>query len=137
MIPLYTTFSIALIILSLNHIIHTNAQNITTKTLSVNVIEEEGFGCSWNRYAWSMASFKGQLYVGTNNLRGQWALQFFIAGLPIGPLTKGAQVYRGNRESDGSYTWEHVLTGGLTTKANFGVRTMSVIGDYLYGVTEK
>lgn len=124
-----------LVIFCTNNIIH--AQNVITETLSVDVIEGEGFGCSWNLYAWSMASFKGQVYVGTNNLRGRLAVQVFTKSIPLGPLTNGAQVYRGSREIDGSYTWENVLSRGLTTRANFGVRSMAVVGDYLYGVTVK
>ena len=58
--------------------VEVKAQNTTTKNLSIQIIEDNGFGCYWNRYAWSMESFNGSLHVGTNNIRGWLATQMFI-----------------------------------------------------------
>lgn len=106
--------------------------------LDVNLISERGFGNPLNMYSWSMESFKDKVYVGTLNVRAPIiGLRMFSFGSALMRFfTSGAEIYRGTKnEVDGSWSWEQVVSKGLTRKTNYGVRKMIAVGDYLYGVT--
>jgi hypothetical protein len=83
-----------------------------------------GFGSVPNRYAWSMAAFNGNIYVGTLN---------------VGILGGGGEVWK---YSIAAGTWTQIINNGGTTTGNRGFRNMVVFndgsGDKLYigsGVT--
>lgn len=82
----------------------------TNDGLSWTRVNEDGFGDSWNIYAWSMEEFNGSLYVGTINLR------------------EGCEIWRA---SDG-ISWTKVVDGGINDKNNLGARKMTVFQDHLY-----
>ncbi len=104
---------------------------LSTATLTdVRLINEEGFGDPSNKYAFSMASFKGDLYVGTLNVKSLPGMFSFFAGTSGKRTTNGAEIWR--REGDG---WTRVVDGGLDNPRNMGVRKLYAAGDYLYGVT--
>lgn len=114
-----------------------SSQEAATANLEVSIASSGGFGCKSNLYSWSMETFKGDLYVGTNNNRGgAFGLRFFIAGLPLRIFTAGGQVHKGTRNSvTGDWSWTRVLEDGLNDKNNYGIRKMKAVGDWLYGVT--
>jgi len=123
--------TISLILINISLII---GQDATSETLSVKIIEDNGFGCRSNLYSWSMESFKGKLYIGTLNIRGKGlGMNLFFWALPV--FSSGAQVHRGTRASDGTWTWERVLRGGLVDRQNYGIRKLVTVEEYLYGVT--
>jgi len=108
---------------------------VTTPNLSVRQVNEPGFGDLANQYSFSMASFKGHVYVGTLNsatFRVQSTSFFF--GLPF-LQSKGSKVYKGTRQGDGSWKFDTVLDFASINKSNFGSRKMLVVDDYLYLVT--
>lgn len=133
MIRLSTTFTLLLAFRWTSFVLSQEAE-ANTQNLAVRTIEDGGFGCKTNLYSWSMESFKDQLYIGTLNIKGKaLGMNLFLFGQPV--FTSGGQVHRGTRASDGTWTWETVLSEGLTTKKNYGIRKLITIGDYLYGVT--
>ena len=77
------------------------AYDTETETLKdIKLINEEGFGKMSNRYAWSMAVFKGSLYVGTNNSKTpRVGKSLFFLGLPF--RTDGVEVWKGDRDDNG------------------------------------
>ena len=117
----------------------TDSETASTPNLDVRIVSEGGFGCKSNLYSWSMETYKGKVYVGTNNNRGgAFGLRFFIAALPLRIFTAGGQIHRGTLDPDtGDWTWEEVVRDGLTRKNNYGVRKMKAVGDWLYAVTGK
>ena len=72
-----------------------------------------GFGYQYNRYAWSVAVFNDELYIGIQNEK------------------TGAQIWR----TDGVGR-ERVLNGGLTSKNNIGPRSMAVCLGKLWAGTD-
>jgi hypothetical protein len=75
-------------------------------------VNDDGWGSSANLYAWSQVTFNNQLYVGTFN------------------PDEGAQILR----YDG-VNWETVVTAGLNSPNNTGVRNLVIFGDALYAGT--
>jgi len=72
-------------------------------------VVDKGFGDPSNDYAWSMATFRGQLYVGTLN------------------LLKGAEIWRSSSgESD---TWERVYNSPSGIFSNSGIRYLYADGN--------
>jgi hypothetical protein len=108
-----------------------NAFSLETPTLTdIQQINEDGFGCPTNRYAWSMAVFRDALFVGTMNVKTIFpGMVEFPLGLPL--ESEGAQIWRYDRDGH----WTRVVNAGLGNWRNYGVRNMEVIGDYLYAVT--
>ena len=105
-----------------------------TETLDVRQVNEDGFGDTTNRYAWAMTEFKGKLYVGTNNLIHPIpGIALFFLGLPF--TTNGAQIWRGDIDDEGTWSWEKVVDRGNTSPLNYGIRKMTAVKDYLYAVT--
>ncbi len=78
-------------------------------------VVDKGFGDRRNMCAWSMAKYKGHLYVGTLNFR------------------KGCQVYRSKTGEKGS--WKQVSLNGFGDIKNLGARTMHIFNDLLWVVT--
>eukprot|EP01084_Bolivina_argentea_P202246 345605_1 len=116
----------------------------TTPTLCVNQINQEGFGDFENQYAFSMATFKNKVYVGTLNAKGApLSLLAFFFGLPF--ETSGAQIHCGQPDSnlcDAEWSWEEVVSNGFFGRGanlhpfNYGVRQLERVGtEYLYAVT--
>ena len=83
-----------------------------------------GFGNYLNKYAWSMAYFKGHLYVGTLN----------YSPLSISPcITNGAEIWRLEDETTGE--WIKVLDmgdGSKEDRMNVGFREMREYNGKLY-----
>ena len=105
---------------------------IETQTLTdVRQINKDGFNIESNKYAFSMAVYKGSLYVGTLNIRKLPGMWNFFTGTSAKRATDGAEVWR--YDADG--TWTRVVNKGLGSRLNLGVRKMAVIRDCLYGVT--
>jgi len=124
-------------------------------------VVDVGFGNPRNDYAWSMASFKGKLYVGTLNLMGRaeiWRSQNgepntweqvynarLMGNLGIRCLyadgdkalyantlnQRGAQILR---STDG-YSWKIIAKRGLGNRKNRSIRCMTRFGGYLYAGT--
>jgi len=113
------------------------APDALTETLSVKIIEDAGFGSNQNIYSWTMESFKNQIYVGTfNNKYQRLGVQVMIAGIPNRFFTNGAEIHRGTRnDADGTYKWEKVVTKGLGSTSNFGVRKLIAVGKFIYAAT--
>lgn len=113
--------------------------NLSTKNLKARTIASQGFEDCNNRYAWSMESFNGKVYVGTLNIKffGPGMLGFLAAGYVQFSRTfsNGGEVYEGTRSDTGEWDWKRVLTGGLRCKHNYGIRKLIVVGNYMYGVT--
>ncbi|MCP3944050.1 MAG: hypothetical protein GY710_21580 [Desulfobacteraceae bacterium] len=108
------------------------ANPVPTQTLSVNQVNEDGFGDSTNQYAWSMESFKGSLYVGTlNHTHATPGMELFFLGFPV--KSNGTQIHKGTRDVDGTWAWEKILSDGNGNSDNYGIRKLKVIGDYMYG----
>jgi len=107
----------------------------TAPTIVVRQVNEDGFGDSTNKYAWSMATFKDKLYVATLNAdisRPAEILLFFF-GLPFS--TNGTQIWRGDFSEEGEWVWDKVLEQADGNRNHYGVRKMIVVGEFLYGVT--
>ncbi len=83
-----------------------------------------GFGSNLNKYAWSMAYFKGHLYVGTLN----------ISPLGIFPsINSGAEIWR--LEDETTDEWTKVLDlgdGSRDDQENIGFREMREYNGKLY-----
>ena len=111
----------------------------------ISQVNDPGFGNFANKYALSMASFKGYVYVGTLNAPNfpddliPWFLGEQVA-------TEGAQVWRGLGSEDDE--WSKVFDFGdfiadgseslfsvSTAIDNFGIRKMLVVDEFLYFVT--
>ncbi|MEI8229084.1 MAG: hypothetical protein WCH77_12605, partial [Planctomycetota bacterium] len=75
----------------------------TAATLQdIRQINADGFGTASNKYAFSMAVFNGDLYVGTLSVDSmQGMLSFFWCRSAVG-VTEGAEIWRYGR--DGSWT---------------------------------
>lgn len=112
------------------------SKTVETETLSVKTITENGFGVENNLYAFSMETFKGNLFVSTMNLRFNFfELFLFFMSLPLW-FSDGAEVFKGTRNAnDGDWTMEKVLEKGLSTEMNFGIRKLRAVGDCMYAVT--
>lgn len=78
-------------------------------------VVDKGFGDRRNMCAWSMAKYKGYLYVGTLNFR------------------KGCQVYRSKTGEKDS--WKQVNLNGFGDTKNLGARTMYIFNDLLWVAT--
>jgi hypothetical protein len=105
---------------------------VETETLTgVRQINKDGFNIESNKYAFSMAVYKGSLYVGTLNIRKMPGMWNFFTGTSAKKATDGAEVWR----YDSGGTWTRVVNKGLGDRLNLGVRKMAVIKDCLYGVT--
>src|SRR3972149_3677948 len=103
-----------------------------TATLTdIRQINKDGFNIESNKYAFSMAVFKGSLYVGTLNIEKLPGMWNFFTGASTKKVTDGAEVWR--YDADG--TWTRVVNKGLGDRLNLGLRKMVVIKDCLYGVT--
>ncbi|MEI7781262.1 MAG: hypothetical protein WCJ18_04970 [Planctomycetota bacterium] len=109
-----------------------SAPATTAATLQdIRQINADGFGTASNKYAFSMAVFNGDLYVGTLNVDSlQGMLNFFWCRSAAG-LTEGAEIWRYGRDG----TWTRVVDDGLASRLNLGVRKLAVIGGLLYAVT--
>jgi len=111
----------------------------------ISQVNDPGFGNFANKYALSMASFKGYVYVGTLNAPNfpddliPWFMGEQVA-------TEGAQVWRGLGSEDDE--WSKVFDFGdfiadgseslfsvSTAIDNFGIRKMLVVDEFLYFVT--
>lgn len=105
-----------------------------------------GFGSTWNRYAWSMAEFRGHLYVGTWNVQMDYPkiaedLESGVLDpedLDENPLSyiryttsTGAEIWRSKNRA--RTKWERVFKADA---ANAGFRKMVVFDDKLYAGTE-
>lgn len=97
----------------------------------VRQISADGFGTPSNKYAFSMAVFRGELYVGTLNVTSMQGMLNFFWCRSAKSGTEGAEIWRYGR--DGS--WSRVVDAGLASRLNLGVRKLAVIGDLLYAVT--
>ena len=91
-----------------------------------------------NKYAWSMETFKGSIYIGTLNSLNESGVSGMIFGIPF--KTYGAQIFQGNisqitSTNDTVWQWNKVLSDGNGNINNFGVRNLYAYGDYLFGVT--
>lgn len=105
-----------------------------TETLDVRQVNADGFGDSTNQYAWSMITFKEELYVSTLNTQlPPLSVGLFFLGQPFS--TNGTQVWRGDIYDQDTWAWEKVVDGGNGNPLHYGIRKMAVIGEYLYGVT--
>eukprot|EP01084_Bolivina_argentea_P259446 437763_1 len=111
----------------------TAIKSIKTETLLVTQVNKDGFGDINNQYAFSMESFKGYLYVGTMNILTQIGQFEFFSNKPL--ETNGSQIYKGYISNINKWEWMIVVKEGNGNKDNFGVRKLTTIGDYLYGVT--
>lgn len=119
-----------------------DSTSVTTPTLSsVRQINDAGFGDRANQYSFSMASFNGNVFVGTLNapVFRFTAVAFFLGFGNLGPFplfpTNGSQVYRGTRADDGTWTFDKVLDFQDSNPDNYGSRVMLVVGDTLYLAT--
>eukprot|EP00486_Rosalina_sp_Unknown_P014871 CAMPEP_0201594650 /NCGR_PEP_ID=MMETSP0190_2-20130828/191901_1 /ASSEMBLY_ACC=CAM_ASM_000263 /TAXON_ID=37353 /ORGANISM="Rosalina sp." /LENGTH=215 /DNA_ID=CAMNT_0048054345 /DNA_START=832 /DNA_END=1476 /DNA_ORIENTATION=- len=92
-----------------------------------------GFGDPNNNYAFAMEEFNGKLYVATNNVADELGMALFFIGQPFN--TDGTQIWQGDRDNNGDWTWDKVVNQGLGNPANYGVRKLQAVGDYLYAVT--
>lgn len=99
--------------------------------MDIRQISDDGFGTASNKYAFSMAVFKGDLYVGTLNVTSMQGMLNFFWCRSAKSVTEGAEIWRYGR--DGS--WTRVVDAGLASRLNLGVRKLAVIGDLLYAVT--
>jgi hypothetical protein len=105
-----------------------------TDRLDVLQVNQDGFGDNTNQYAWASAVFKGKLYIATLNAqRAIPGIMFFFLGIPFG--SNGGQVWCGDVDGEGVWTWENVLEGGNGDPWHYGIRKMAVVGEYLYAVT--
>ena len=102
-------------------------------TITVEQVNEDGFGDQNNNYAFAMEEFQGKLYVSTNNVVDEIGMALFFIGEPFN--TDGTQIWRGDRDANGDWTWENVVDNGLLNPANYGVRKLQAVGGYLYAVT--
>lgn len=107
------------------------AAEAATTLQDIRQISADGFGTASNKYAFSMAVFKGQLYVGTLNVTTMQGMLNFFWCRSAKSVTEGAEIWRYGR--DGS--WTRVVDAGLTSHLNLGVRKLAVIGGLLYAVT--
>ncbi|MCP4135760.1 MAG: hypothetical protein GY754_32630 [bacterium] len=106
-----------------------------TETLSLQQVNEDGFGKTSNQYAWAMETFKGSVYVATLNAENALpaGMLLFFWGQPF--KSAGVDIQRGTIADNGEWVWENVLTEGNGNTSNFGIRKMKAIGDFLYAVT--
>jgi len=103
-----------------------------TETLTgITQINEDGFGSGdLNGYAWCMAVFNDELYVGTLTQAGEGtATQIKGDASPL-QTEGGCEIWRYNGTS-----WTQVVTDGLGDPENRGMRNLKVINGCLYGVT--
>lgn len=96
----------------------------------VTQINEDGFGSKHNKYAWGMAVFNDELYVGTLNTEGFELLNYFD-DISIGTVD-GCEVYRYN---DSGTSWTRVAEEGVGNINNIGIRNMKVLKNCIYAVT--
>jgi len=121
-------------------------------------VVDNGFGNSRNSYAWSMETFKGELYVGALNLYGGAEIWYSNSGAPnswqqaykaLFSRNSGARcLYSDNelvlyactsnsqgaqilRTTDGR-TWTTVAQRGFGNRQNTTIRCMVRFADYLY-----
>ncbi|MEW5803450.1 MAG: hypothetical protein AB1847_15260 [bacterium] len=121
-------------------------------------VVDTGFGNPSNDYAWSMATFKGKLYVGTlNSLQGAeiWSSSTGeprswdrVYKTPVDTSWGVRYLYSDNDESlyaclfnimgavilktENGRRWVTVARGGLGNRNNYTVRCMTRFRDYLY-----
>ncbi len=107
--------------------------NQTPSLKNIKQINETGFGDNANKYAFSSAVYKGDLYVGTLNATyGLLGMASFVLSAPADLVTKGGEIWR----YDGiEKNWTQVVKKGLKNYRNMGVRKMVIFDDCLYGVT--
>ena len=86
-------------------------------------VNEDGFGDSMNRYAWSMAVFNEELYVGTLNAD-------YLRMLYGEFRSEGTEVWR----FDG-WEWEQVVDNGYGNITNTSTRNLRVYQGMLYAGT--
>jgi len=102
-----------------------------TETLTdIQTINTAGFGSQANKYAFSMAAYDGDLYVGTLNIKRMAGMFKFLTAMNAKRSSNGAEIWR-YREG----TWTKVVDGGLGSTANIGVRKLFVAKGCLLGVT--
>ncbi|MGA1875861.1 MAG: hypothetical protein ACMUIA_09665 [bacterium] len=124
-------------------------------------VVENGFGDEKNDYAWSMASYRGKLFVGTLNLLGgaeiwssfngepeSWervykSFVFLNSGIRCLYADGDRALYAGTfnkfgaeilRTTDGS-AWTRVVRRGFGKWQNDTIRCITRFGDYLYAGT--
>lgn len=121
----------ALVVRDVNADVIDPDQDRTTPVLThFERISNPGFTDRLNRYTWSMAVFKDELYAGTWNTLGFYVRQ----------PSNGAQAFRYNNGTE----WDQVVDAGLNNPNNQGLRTLVVWddpddspdkGEALYGTT--
>jgi len=128
--------SLPLILFTFLHIaihVHSSCQ-VTTDTLCVNQVIDEGFGNITNRYAWAIQTFKGAVYVATLNIINVPAgLIEFTRGKEF--ATNGGQIYKSIVNANNTWNWEQIVNDGLHSNENCGVRKFAVAGEWMYAVT--
>jgi hypothetical protein len=107
-----------------------------------------GFGDNQNRYAFSMRTFRDELFVGTWNV--QFDYPALIAAIKDGSLdlsggnileqigflsTEGAQIWRYLGTKEWAKVYDFAETGNPSDLHNSGVRQMRRFGDHLYAGT--
>ena len=117
---------------------HQEAEKLLFENLTIDV--GRGFGDTWNRYAFSMAEFNGQVYTGTWNVQFDYPRLFAAiqeGGLPgsgnpleaIGLLaSEGGEIWR----HEGGQRWQRMLKA---SSENSGFRKMLVYNGRLYAGT--
>ena len=128
------------------------------KAQSWQRVVDLGFGNHRNDYAWSMATFRGKLYVGTLNLMGKaeiwcsdsgepntWeqvynAHLFSNMGIRCLYADDDKALYASTLHQDGAQilrstngtTWTTVAKKGLGNRKNRNIRCLTRFGNYLY-----
>ncbi len=102
----------------------------TATLTNITQINEAGFGTPANKYAFAMAEYEGDLYVGTLNIKKMPGMARFFSGTTAKRASEGAEIWRYH---DGQ--WTQVVDAGLNSYLNLGVRKMVPALGCLFGVT--